>query len=202
MPIATGSVLGLAALGKLLGAAGGVKTGAALGAAAKLGVGKSAVGKLGSKMAATTFGKQFGAMMPKTATEWGMRVAPDALFGVMAGAMTPGDIGDKLIAGTTATAGGALGGLAGRGVIGGINPKLMSNPIMDISTEMIGGISGDMAAQGVADGIMRVKGGGMTPYERLAAEQQKELEQDILKRYLSGKGGYPGEASPFGGTVI
>ena len=193
MAIVSGPALGLIALGKMLTAAGGVKTGAALGTAAKLGAGKTAFGKLGSKMAASTFGKQFASMMPKSATEWGMRVAPDALFGVMAGAMTPGDIGDKLIAGTTATAGGALGGLAGRGVIGGINPKLMNNPIMDISTEMVGGISGDIAAQGVADGIMRVKGGGMTPYEKMAAEQQKQLEQDILRRYLSGKGGYPNQ---------
>ena len=114
----------------------------------------------------------------------------------MAGAMTPGDFGDKLIAGTTATAGGALGGLAGRGVIGGISPKLMSNPIMDISTEMIGGITGDMAAQGVSDSILRAKGGGMTPYEKMAAEEQKALEQQILQRYLSGKGGYPSQ-DPF-----
>ena len=213
MALATGSALGLIALGKMLTAAGGVKTGAALGAAAKLGAGKTAVGKLGSKMAASTFGKNFATMMPKTGAEWGMRVAPDAIFGVMAGAMTPGDLGDKLIAGTTATAGGALGGLAARGAVGGVAPKMLTpmlgkhknpayNGMMDIGLEMVGGIGGDMAAQGVADGIMRVKGGGMTPYERLAAEQQKELEQDILRRYLSGKGGYPDQASPFGGTVI
>ena len=143
----------------------------------------------GPKLAA--YGSNFGAMMPKTAGEWGMRVAPDAIFGVMAGAMTPGDMGDKLIAGTTATVGGAAGGLAGRGLIGGLNPKLMKNPIVDISTEMLGGMSGDIAAQGVADGMLRAKGGGMTPYEKMAAEQQRELEQQILRQYLSGKGGYP-----------
>ena len=157
----------------------------ALGEAAQKGI----FGKLGS----STFGKNFVSMMPKSAGEWGMRVAPDAIFGVMAGAMTPGDFGDKMIAGTTATLGGAAGGLAGRGLIGGISPKLMSNPMIDISTEMIGGLSGDIAAQGIADGILRAKGGGMTPYEKMAANQQRQLEEDILRRYLSGKGGYPSQ---------
>ena len=206
MALLTGSALGLAALGKMIGAAGGVKTGAALGAAAKIGAGKTAVGKLGSKMAGSAFSKNFASMMPKTGAEWGMRIAPDAIFGVMAGAMTPGDLGDKLIAGTSATAGGALGGLALRGGVGGFAPRLLSptlgkpanpayNGMLDIGLEMVGGIGGDMAAQGVADGIMRVKGGGTTPYEKLAKEQQQQLEQEILTRYLSGKGGYPGHDS-------
>ena len=29
-----------------------------------------------------------------------LRLGPDAMFGVMEGAMTPGDLGDKIIAGT------------------------------------------------------------------------------------------------------
>jgi hypothetical protein len=67
----------------------------------------------------------------------------------------------------------------------------MKNAVADITSEMVGGIGGDMAAQGIADNILRVKGGGSTPYEKMAAEQQKELEQRILQQYLSGKGGYP-----------
>lgn len=149
------------------------------------------VGALGSRMAASKFATNAAALMPKTAAEWGMRVAPDAIFGTIAGAMTPGDLGDKMIAGTAATAGGALGGLGLRGVVGGVAPGVMKNAVADITTEMIGGIGGDMAAQGVADGILRVKGGGTTPYEKMAAEQQRELEQRILQQYLSGKGGYP-----------
>ena len=131
--------------------------------------------------------------MPKTAGEIGMRVAPDAIFGTLAGAMTPGDLGDKLIAGTTATVGGAAGGLVGRGLVGGVKPSLLNNQMIDIGTEMIGGLSGDMAGQGVADALLRLKGGGTTPYEKMAAEQQRELEQQILRGYLSGKGGYPSD---------
>ncbi len=55
---------------------------------------------------------------------------------------------------------------------------------------MVGGIGGDILAQGVADKILRVKGGGSTPYEKMAADQQRELEQQILRQYMSGKGGY------------
>ena len=145
----------------------------------------------GGKLA--SFGSRFMGTMPKTAGEIGMRVAPDAIFGTLAGAMTPGDLGDKLIAGTTATVGGAAGGLVGRGLVGATAPKLLNNPMVDITTEMVGGLSGDMAGQGVADALLRLKGGGTTPYEKMAAEQQRELEQQILRGYLSGKGGYPSE---------
>ena len=193
--------LGVALKGLLAGTAlRGAATGAAkqlvipgLATAAKGGAVKGLLGNLGTRMAGGKFLANASQLMPKTAAEWGMRVAPDAIFGTLAGAMTPGDLGDKLIAGTTATAGGALGGLALRGAVGGVAPKLMNNPIADISTEMIGGMTGDIAAQGVADNLLRMKGGGMTPYEKMAAQQQKELEQDILRRYLSGKGGYPSQ---------
>ena len=201
MALATGSILGLAALGKMIG---GVKLGSAMGAAAKLSA-KGALGKLGTKMAGgklAKFGTNAMSMMPQTARELGTRVVPDAIFGTLAGVMTPGDLGDKLIAGTTATVGGAAGGLAARGVVGGLAPKALKpmlgkhknpayNGMLDIGLEMGGGLTGDMAGQGVADALLRLKGGGTTPYEKMASEQQKELEQQILRNYLSGKGGYP-----------
>ncbi len=188
IPLIPAAIAGLGKLGigaKLAGAFGAAK-GLVGGAATK-----SALGGLGSRMAGTSFIKNASALMPKSAAEWGMRVAPDAIFGTMAGAMTPGDLGDKLIAGGAATAGGAFGGLALRGAVGGIAPGIMRNTVADISSEMVGGIGGDMMAQGVADNILRIKGGGTTPYEKMANDQQKQLEQQILQQYLSGKGGYP-----------
>ena len=199
-PLIPAAIAGLGKLGigaklaSAFGAAKGLMAGKAATQLAIPGLGgaaKSGLGGLGSRMAGTTFMKNASALMPKTAAEWGMRVAPDAIFGTIAGAMTPGDFGDKLIAGTAATAGGALGGLGLRGAVGGLAPKVMNNAVADITTEMIGGIGGDMAAQGVADGILRVKGGRTTPYEKMANDQQRELEQRILQQYLSGKGGYP-----------
>ena len=38
-----------------------------------------------------------------------LRLGPDAMFGVMEGAMTPGDLGDKIIAGSGSAIGGAMG---------------------------------------------------------------------------------------------
>ena len=183
---AVGAAKGLVGLKGAAGAATAIK-GIAGNSAAKTAIGGMRFA--GPKLA--SFASNASGLMPKTGAEWGMRVAPDAIFGTMAGAMTPGDLGDKLIAGGAATAGGAFGGLALRGAVGGIAPGIMRNTVADISSEMIGGVGGDMLAQGVADNILRVKGGGTTPYEKMANDQQKQLEQRILQQYLSGKGGYP-----------
>ena len=200
IPLIPAAAAGIAKLGigtKLASAFGAAKSLLAGKAATQLAIpglgtaAKGGLGSLGNRMAASTFMKNAASLMPKSAAEWGMRVAPDAIFGTMAGAMTPGDFGDKLIAGTAATAGGALGGLGLRGAIGGVAPKVMNNAVADITSEMVGGIGGDIAAQGVADSILRVKGGGTTPYEKMANDQQRELEKRILQQYLSGKGGYP-----------
>ena len=110
---------------------------------------------------------------------------PDVFFGGMAAMQTPGDLGDKLIAGGMSGLGGAVGGVGLRGVIGSKNMGV------NIMSEMVGGVGGDVLGQGTADALLRLKGGGTTPYEKMAATQQAELEQQILQRYLSGKGGYP-----------
>ena len=108
----------------------------------------------------------------------------DVGFGGLYGAMTPGDLGDKVIAGTTSALGGfggSLGLRAGLGISGGI-PMML--------TEGIGGVAGDFAAQPVADALLRMKGGGTTPWEKLQAQERALLEQQILEQFLRGKGGY------------
>jgi hypothetical protein len=111
------------------------------------------------------------------------RFAPDAVFGVLAAAQTPGDIGDKAIAFGSSALGGGLGG-AGltaltRGKLGMVG-------------EMVGGMGGDylgmMAGDTLARGKDKLMGGeGLTAWERMGAEQQaqyaKELEQQILTQY-------------------
>jgi hypothetical protein len=139
------------------------------------GLGKTMLGRLGpigfgSKEAVTNTALMFG---------------PDLAFGAMAGAMTPGDLGDKIIAGGMTGISGAVGGAGARSLYGG------KNAAVQMGLELGGGLGGDMVGQGVADGLLRIKGGGTTPYEKMAAEQQRELEQRILSQYLSGKGGYP-----------
>ena len=158
---------------------------AALSAFAKGAKIKGSVGKLGNTMAGRLGPIGFGSNAARTNTA--LMFGPDLAFGAMAGAMTPGDLGDKMIAGTMTGVGGALGGVGLRSLYPGSNSAIM------MGLELGGGLGGDMLGQGIADSMLRVKGGGTTPYEKMAAEQQRELEQDILRRVLSGKGGYPAQ---------
>ena len=79
------------------------------------------------------------------------RLAPDAVFGGMAALMTPGDIGDKLIAGSTQAIGGGLGGLALGRVAGKINPKF------EFPADFAGSYGGDFAGMAVGDIYNEVK---------------------------------------------
>lgn len=169
-----GALRGALALAtKLGGIKGGVKAahmGRKAGDALK--VMGSRLGPIGFKDAAST-------------TNTALMFGPDLAFGALAGAMTPGDLGDKIIAGGMTGVGGALGGAGLRAMYGGTNDAIR------MGLELGGGVGGDMLGQGISDNLLRIKGGGLTPYEKMAAEQQRELEQQILTRALSGKGGYP-----------
>ena len=175
---------GLMGMRGMVGAAGtikGVANAHAAGSAARTGIGvlgNKMAGRLANNLGPVGFGSKEA--MTNTALMFG----PDLAFGALAGAMTPGDLGDKAIAGTMTGLGGAIGGVGARGLVGG------NNPAVQMGLELGGGLVGDMAGSGIADGMLRIKGGGSTPYEKMAAEQQKELEQRILRQYLSGKGGY------------
>ena len=144
---------------------------------------RGALGNMGSTMAGRLGPIGFGSK--EAVTNTALMFGPDAAFGVLSGAMTPGDLGDKVIAGGMTAAGGALGGAGLRTMYGG------KNAAIQMGLELGGGVGGDMLGQGIADNLLRIKGGGSTPYEKMAADQQRELEEQILRRVLSGKGGYP-----------
>ena len=114
--------------------------------------------------------------------------APDLVFGAMQGAATPGDLGDKLIAGVTTGVGGALGGVGAVSVL----PGATRNPGMRMLAEFGGGMVGDMGGQMVGDTVLRAKGGGLTPFEKVQQgadqEYRQQLERQILAQY--GIGGY------------
>ena len=114
-----------------------------------------------------------------------VRLGTDALGGLMAAAYTPGDLGDKLIAGSAATIGGAAGGLA-LGKLGG------KNQLAAVGLDMAGSIGGDMLLSRIGEEVMKGKSymqgeGYMSPYEKLGAEQQQALaaaiQQDMLRQY-------------------
>ena len=116
--------------------------------------------------------------------ELALRLGQDALGGLMAAAYTPGDLGDKLIAGTASTIGGAAGGLA----LG----KLGGSGLIGTGLDMAGSIGGDILASRVGEEVMKGKSylqgeGYMNPYEKLNAEQQQALaeaiQKDVLRQY-------------------
>lgn len=182
---ALGSKLGLA-LTALRGA-GAVKAGiaGAKALASKGGV-KGATRMAGDalKKAGGFIGKNAGA----TKGEVALRIAPDVFFGGMAGLQTPGDLGDKLIAGTTQAAGGALGGIGAAGLA----RKMGAGGMTQTMADMGGSVLGDYAGMYGGDAALRIKGGGTTPWEKVqqGADQdiRSEMERQILAQY--GLAGY------------
>ena len=122
----------------------------------------------------------------------GKTFALDLLFGGLAAAQTPGDLGDKLIAGGTQAIGGGLGGV---GLTAAIGPKRLGNWRM--LSDVVGSVGGDFAGMAVGDNAMRLKdslggGKGQTPYERMGEEQQAELAKELRKQILTQYGLVPG----------
>ena len=112
------------------------------------------------------------------------RLSMDAIGGLMAAAYTPGDLGDKLIAGTAATVGGAAGGLA-LGRLGG--PGVLGTAL-DFAGSMGGDMAASLAAQEVMKGKSALMGQGYkSPYDKLSEEQQKQLadaiRRDVMMQY-------------------
>ena len=117
-----------------------------------------------------------------------LRLGPDVFFGGMAGLQTPGDLGDKLIAGTTQAAGGALGGIGAAGLA----RKMGASGMTQTMADMAGSVAGDYAGMYGGDAALRIKGGGTTPWEKVqqGADQdmRSEMERQILAQY--GLAGY------------
>ena len=116
--------------------------------------------------------------------EMAFRLGTDALGGGMAMMYTPGDIGDKLIAGAASTVGGAAGGLA-LGKLGG--PGMLGNAL-----DIAGSIGGDMGATVIGEQIMKGKSalqgeGFRTPWEKMSDQQQQmmaeQIKKDVLRQY-------------------
>ena len=110
----------------------------------------------------------------------------DAAFGVMQGVMTPGDLREKLIAGTTTAVGGGIGGLGTSALLPG---KLKTNMLVRQPVEFAGGFAGDMVGQMVGDQTQRLTSpDGKTAYERLDEQRRRLVEQQTLAAV--GLGGY------------
>ena len=123
------------------------------------------------------------------------RLAPDVLFGGLAGAMTPGDLTDKLIVGTGSALGGGLGGIATTGAAG----KLLGiKGNAGMMADFVGGFGGDMVGQMASDQVLKGKdlvtgGKGQTPWEKLSEEQEDQLINQVLAQH----GIIPGQRSEY-----
>ena len=195
-------LLALPALAKALAYAKGLTGlgGAVKGSAATLSaLGKGQAARMAAKKFAGDALAKAGTMVPKSvgdATQMIVgkdlynnkgqligRLAPDALFGVVTGAMTPGDLGDKLIAGTASAAGGGLGGIAAGRLANAAKLGQTAGFVADLG----GSIAGDMVGMKLAEDAMRIKGGGTTAMEREMMEQdaiyRAQLEQEFRNKY-------------------
>jgi len=204
IPIVAAAGAGLAKLGigAKLASAVGMAKGLVGGAAAKqlaipglMGAGKAAaaqtaargglgaVKKFAGKALADYMGPG-GVTAKNLATNFGM----DAAFGIYQGAMTPGDLGDKLIAGVGTGVGGAMGGV---GLVSALG-KHKNNAIARMGAELGGNLVGDMGGQVVSDAVLRAKGGGTTPWEKLQQEGDQQYRSEIERQMLAqlGIGGY------------
>ena len=124
------------------------------------------------------------------------RLAPDAIFGGVAALQTPGDLGDKLIAGTTSALGGGLGGLA----LGRATQRFGDGA--SLAADFGGSILGDMGGMAVGDALQRGKdklfgGTGQTAYERMSADQQAQFAAQIRQQTLATAGLVPGVRDQF-----
>ena len=124
---------------------------------------------------------------PATAKNQAEKFGLDAVFGVMAGMNTPGDLGDKLIAGTTVGTSGALGGMLGTSAVGALRGGKMPTGFGRQMTEVGGSILGDEVGFAASEGLQRLKGGGQTGYERMAADgdqqYRQQLEEEFMRKY-------------------
>lgn len=200
----------LSAAKGLVGMGGATKAAAGVGSAMKVGAGMPGVyAGTGARMAGTKLAQAasnpafaggvgkaiFGDM---SRGQIATRLAPDLAFGVLGGAMTPGDFGDKLIAGSTQAIGGGIGGLAvGRGL-----GKIGAGETVQTIGDFVGSYGGDFAGMAVGDTMMRGKdrlfgGSGQTPYEKMSEEQQKQLIAQIRQQTLQGVGAMPGVNSQY-----
>ena len=113
------------------------------------------------------------------AVEKAARFGPDALFATMNAVNTPGDLGDKLIAGTT-----DFVGSAGTGLVLAAPFKKM--PVAAGFIDQAGSIAGMYGGMAVGDNLQRGKdrmlgGEGLTAYERANAEYEDQLVARILQ---------------------
>jgi len=130
--------------------------------------------------------------------EIALRVVPDIGFGVLAAVQTPGDLGDKLIAGGTQAAGGILGGVGAAGAV----RKMGGGQSIQNLADMAGSVAGDFGGMAIGDNLTRAKdllmgGKGQTAWERMGEADQSAYAQNLEKQILAQYGLLPGSREQY-----
>ena len=123
-------------------------------------------------------------------TDYLGRFGFDLLFGGLAAAQTPGDLGDKLIAGGAQAIGGGLGGV-------GLTALTGAKGGTGLLLDMAGSVGGDFAGMAVGDQLLRGKdmlsgGKGQTPYEKMSVKEQEKFAAALRNQILTEYGIIPG----------
>ena len=152
----------------------------------------------GGRFAGTALAK-FGKFLAGDAKGWdrALRLGPDIAFGGLEAVMTPGDIGDKAIAGLST----AIPSLAGGRALSLLAPKGQTG--LATALDMAGSIAGDFGGRVLGEQILRGKdsligtGRGLSPYERLNEEQQRLFAEQIKSQTLAELGLLPGSTQSY-----
>ena len=145
------------------------------GAAAKRFAGKELLKKLGNAVVG-----------PELLADKGLlarRLGMDVAFAGFNAATMPGDIVDK---GTTFVTDLGLSGLTGINAARGVR-KLGGNQTAEEIADQVGSVAGAFSSMPATDALLRLKGGGMTPYEKQMQEQdaiyRAQLEEELRRQY-------------------
>ncbi len=120
-----------------------------------------------------------------------LRVGPEAAISAVNAAAMPGDPIDKGLAFGTEFGLSALPGLG----VSRAAKRFGANENWQAGLDMVGSYGGAMASYPATDALLRIKGGGMTPYDKLALQQQQEMEERIRQQLMAQYG-----LSPYSGT--
>lgn len=170
-----------AALARTLFGLGAAKTAiggasrAIAGAAAKRFAGKELLKKVGNAV----IGPELLADKGLLARRLGMDVA----FAGFNAATMPGDIVDK---GTTFVTDLGLSGLTGINAARGVR-RLGGGQTAQEIADQVGSVAGAFSSMPATDALLRLKGGGTTPYEKAMLEQdaiyRAQLEEELRRQY-------------------
>lgn len=181
------AIVALPALAKA-GALAKTLFGVGAGKAAAAGGSKAIAGAAAKRFAGKELLKKFGNAIvgPELLADKGLlarRLGLDVAFAGFNAVTMPGDIVDK---GTTFVTDLGLSGLTGINAARGVR-RLGGDQNLQEIADQIGSVGGAFASMPATDAILRVKGGGVTPYEKQMMEQdaiyRAQLENELRQQY-------------------